>query len=152
VPFGDNLIAATETSSGASHQSNLIAGGLPLTFDAGYRVIPSVYVGAFFTYSGLVHPWIGLGFGYQWTAVDLSSNAQSGSAVYSGFQFVNLQLGLDLKAATRVGLGPFVTLGLGQYDHVSTSFGGQTASSDVANTGLHGWLTFGVRAVYDFAR
>jgi hypothetical protein len=189
APFGENLIAATETPTGTIHQGNLISGGLPLTFDAGYRVIPSVYVGAFFTYSfllmnsdalepfacnaglrcsghqidlgadvqfhvkpdGLVHPWIGLGFGYQWTAVDLS-NAQSGSAVFSGFEFVNLQLGLDLKAATRVGLGPFVTFSLGKYDHVSTSFGGQTTSTDLENSALHEWLTFGVRAVYDFAR
>ena len=65
---------------------------------------------------------------------------------------MNLQLGLDLKAATRVGLGPFMTFSLGQYDHVSTSFGGQTTSSDVENTVLHEWLTFGVRAVCDFAR
>jgi hypothetical protein len=197
VPLGRTVGAGAQTIGGTTFQgagrdlSDVFSGGLPLTLDAGYRIIPSVYVGAFFSYSFLfinsgqfgadvgcnavlscsghqidlganvhfhmnpsrvVDPWIGLGLGYEWSTIGLSANGQSGSDVFSGFQFVNFQLGLDLKPDVRGGLGPFMTLSLGQYDSASASGGGQSVSSDVANKALHEWLTFGVRGVYDIVR
>jgi hypothetical protein len=97
-----------------------------------------------------IDPWLGLGFGYEWVTVDLSESGQSGSVAFSGFQFVNFQVGLDYKPDAHWGVGPFVMLGMGEYDGGSESAGGVSQSIDLQDSkALHEWLTFGVRGVYD---
>jgi hypothetical protein len=94
-------------------------------------------------------PWLGVGFGYEWATLSISVNNQSGDATLSGFQFVNVQFGVDGKLAPNAGLGPFVMFGLGQYSSVGASSGSASESIDIANQVFHEWLTFGFRAVYD---
>ena len=94
-----------------------------------------------------VDPWIGVGFGYELLKISLSGAGQDGSVTAKGFEFANLQAGLDFKALHNLGVGPFVSFSLGQYDSTSTS--GSIArgnpGGDIPNKALHEWFTFGVR-------
>jgi hypothetical protein len=112
-------------------------------------------------------PWIGAGIGYEWLTSSVSSsgsivpNGAPGPASLSttvhGFEFVNLQGGLDFKPWERsnFGVGPFVSFSLGEYDSGSIACGGtacnvvpSSRSSDVREKGIHEWLTLGVRGTF----
>ena len=102
------------------------------------------------THEGKIDPWLGVGVGYEWLTLDISGAGIDGSTTVKGFELFNLQTGVDFKAAPNLGIGPFVSFSLGQYD--STSNSGSIArvnpGGDIANPALHEWLTFGVRAAY----
>jgi hypothetical protein len=53
-----------------------------------------------------------------------------------------LQLGADYKAMPKLGIGPFVMFGLGQFTNCGSN-------CTIQDTALHGWLTFGIRGEYD---
>lgn len=97
-----------------------------------------------------VDPWLGVGVGYEWLTVNVSGAGQDGSTTAQGFEFFNLQAGLDFKASHDWGFGPFISFSLGQYG--STSNSGSVArvspGGDIANPALHEWLTFGVRGTF----
>jgi outer membrane protein W len=101
---------------------------------------------------GRFDPWFGVGFGYEWLSISASQGNVNVSQGVSGWEFFNLQAGLDfhlLKGA--LGIGPFVTLTFDQYSSASSpsdTQGGTTGSS-VSNQSFHEWLFFGVRGDYD---
>lgn len=189
LPLGSVGNAATTAPAGSAQSldmSTLFSGRLPIWLDAGYRITPNIYVGAFFQY-GIVFPasnattgcgnnqvscsghdlqfgvgahfhflpdevfdpWAGLGIGYESATLSQSVGTQSGDTTVSGFQFLNLQLGGDYKAMPNLGIGPFVSLSLGEYSSASVTAGAQSVSADIPNKALHEWLTFGVRGAYD---
>jgi hypothetical protein len=95
-------------------------------------------------------PWIGVGVGYEWLNINASLGSASAAVQTKGWQFVDFQLGGDIKVSPDFGIGPFVMLSLGQFDSVSSSnSSGHDASSDITNQALHEWLTIGVRGAYD---
>jgi hypothetical protein len=170
---------------------------IPIWVDAGYRVNPSIYVGAFFQYGfmsvkssnnngsgcpqGLdcsahdiqiganLHyhilpatsfdPWVGVGVGYEWVGLsakgtyNLAGNnyAVDTSSTVKGFQFLNLQAGGDYRATPDFGVGPFISLSLGQYSSYSSTDNpsSTTISGDLTDKGMHEWLTIGVRGQYN---
>jgi len=96
-----------------------------------------------------IDPWGGVGFGYEILGVNESGSANSagaGGASYSGFQFVNLQIGGDYKLRPNLGVGPFVMFSLGEYSRCSyTLLGNCTLQSGA----MHEWLTVGIRVAYE---
>jgi hypothetical protein len=97
-----------------------------------------------------IDPWAGIGVGYEILNASESAGGQSASQSFSGFQFVNLQIGGDYKVLPNLGVGPFVMFSLGEYSNCSTSVPGVTTGScTIPNTALHEWLTFGIRGAYD---
>ncbi|MBV9947407.1 MAG: hypothetical protein JOZ69_11200 [Myxococcales bacterium] len=163
---------------------------VPIWLDAGYRVIPNLYVGAFFMYGfgslgsqasmlcnqpgagcsvhdtrfganaqyhitipGPLEPWIGAGLGFEWLGGSASVNNASGGFGTSGFEFFNLQAGIDYKAMSNLGIGPFLALTFAQYDNQSQDGqlfvpNGGSASMGINNKALHEWLIFGVRGTF----
>jgi hypothetical protein len=116
--------------------------------------------------SSRLDPWFGAGAGYEWiggnisgpsvTVVDQAITNASIDLEYGGVEFVNLQGGLDfrLPSLPDLGIGPFLTFSLAQYDHLNGTVNGSnvptsSGSQSIANTALHEWLMFGVRGVYD---
>jgi hypothetical protein len=105
-------------------------------------------------------PWIGLGFGYEWLNITMEGSMGGRSASITmtphGFEFFNLQAGLDIQVVEHFYVGPFVTLAVAQADSRSVdcttsvaSFCDQFgASRDVRNKALHQWLLLGVRGTY----
>ena len=97
-------------------------------------------------------PWIGIGAGYEIFRQSVSGNLFgpfSGSGSASGFEFGNVQAGLDLKISKGFTLGPFATFTLAQFssgDLTLTGTGTTTTQSGIQNKALHEWLMFGLKA------
>ena len=89
-------------------------------------------------------PWVGAGAGYEWLSFESSANGGSLSATAGGFEFGNLQLGGDFAVAPNFGIGPFFTITLAEYRHISGTF-----NDDLATKSIHSWLIGGVRGVFD---
>ena len=100
--------------------------------------------------AGALDPWVGLGIGYESAEVDVTQGSMSASARVTGFQFLNLLAGADYKLDSNFGIGPLVSLSLGEYSNQQAcAAGGQCVSTSISNSALHEWLTFGVRGAYD---
>ena len=93
-------------------------------------------------------PWIGLGAGYEIVNQSLSVGSISGSGSLKGFEFGNLQLGLDLKLSPAFAVGPFVAFTIAQFSDVSASALGVTFSPNIDKK-IHEWLLFGVRGIFN---
>jgi hypothetical protein len=96
-------------------------------------------------------PWAGIGSGYEWTSYTVK-DGQGGEAnvTYSGWEFLNLQVGANYKVTRKFGFGPYVAFGLGQYGSVDVSSGDQSQSIDIAQKEVHEWLQFGLQGAFDF--
>jgi outer membrane protein W len=101
---------------------------------------------------GELDPYFGVGIGYEWMAMDVTASAGGVSASSTltahGFEFVNVQLGLDVPVAEKFAIGPFAAFALGQYSSLSLSTDAGSASGDVSNKALHEWLFLGVRGTF----
>jgi hypothetical protein len=95
-------------------------------------------------------PWLGLGLGYEWLTFSASGGGQDGSITASGFEFVNLQAGVDFAPSdsANFGLGPFLAFSVAQYSDVSCSGAAGLACPGSFETTTHEWLTFGVRGTF----
>jgi hypothetical protein len=95
-------------------------------------------------------PWLGAGLGYEWAALDVSAGNSGAGVGRSGWEFLNVQAGLDYKGARSFVVGPFVTLTLTQFDTAwTTGEKGSSSSNSINNKALHEWLTLGVRGAFD---
>lgn len=107
-------------------------------------------------------PWLGLGLGYELLTASASgtetlllpqSVTVDGSTTVKGFQFLVLEAGGDFKATPALAVGPFVNFALGEYTSWSSTVTANGASQDTSgnlqDTGLHEWLTLGVRGQYN---
>jgi len=93
-----------------------------------------------------IDPWIGLGSGYEKLTVSVTGDA-TGTFDVSGWEFANLQLGLDFALGSVVKIGPWVSFSVGQYSSGSVSGGGNFSGGDIPNKTVHEWLMGGVRLV-----
>ncbi|HET9599722.1 MAG TPA: hypothetical protein VFP65_29375 [Anaeromyxobacteraceae bacterium] len=94
-------------------------------------------------------PWVGLGVGYEWMTVSASANGVSADVSAHGWEFLNLQLGLDWLVAPSFGIGPFLQVSFGQYGTQEASAPGQSQSQDITNKGVHEWVQFGLRGTFN---
>jgi opacity protein-like surface antigen len=181
IPFGNIGTADGETLV----LNDLVTGQIPLWFDLGYRITPSVVVGAYFAYgvgitpdstcpSGVscstdafhlgvegqyrflprerADPWVGLGVGYEWlsTSTVFSENVAGtqldavASFALRGWEFLRLQGGVDFAVRRAFAVGPFVDVSLGEYTTSSSM-----SAREIPDKAIHGWVTLGVRAVFD---
>jgi hypothetical protein len=67
-----------------------------------------------------------------------------------GFEFLNLQGGIDFPLSDAVGLGPFLAFTIARYDNLSTDCSGacgefESYSEDIEEKALHHWLMLGAR-------
>lgn len=150
---------------------------IPIQLDLGVRLGGSWFLGGYFSYGfagsntttscstsgdctpstlrvgGQVHwhplgsasldPWIGIGSGYE----KVSISSSSGTASLSGWEFGNLQLGLDFALGSLLRIGPWVSFSIGQYGSASGSTSGGGVSVDLQNKTIHEWIMGGVRLV-----
>jgi hypothetical protein len=105
--------------------------------------------------AGSFDPWVGVGVGYE--ILQFSESVLRGeggtddfSRSFKGFEFITLQAGGDFKATPDFAVGPFANFSLGQFSSYSASLAGSPSpSGDLAETGIHEWLTIGVRGQYN---
>jgi hypothetical protein len=174
APVG-NVDAATgpDAPSGDS-LADTVREGIPLWLDAGVRLKDRWYLGIYASYApgwiggalardcgigiacstddgrfgieGHYHfrpyatldPWIGVGAGYEWLRVTAQAQEQQTQQGANGWELANLQAGLDVRATDWAHGGPYVAVTLAEYD-----------SDGLVGRALHGWLSAGVRVVFD---
>ncbi len=121
-----------------------------LGINAQYHVLPD----------GRFDPWFGLGSGYEWASISVSADAaHSGTGAptnasegESGFEFINLQGGLDFRLLEgTLGIGPFVSFAISQYTQqsIASDLNGGTTGSSITNQALHEWFFVGAHGDYD---
>jgi hypothetical protein len=97
--------------------------------------------------------WVGLGVGYEIlntsSSLTLNGAKLSSDASFNGFQFVNAQVGGDLRVAPTAALGPFAMVSVNQYSNCSATLNGQSGDCKIQNTAIHEFVTFGLRGVFD---
>ncbi len=86
-------------------------------------------------------PWAGVGIGYEASSFD--SGFGGGASDTTGWEYVNLQGGLNFKLSPLFGLGPYVMYSIGQYGNIE--------GTSIPEKGMHEWLSFGVMGKFDFS-
>ncbi len=86
------------------------------------------------------NPYIGYGVGYEVATLSATGPGGEANLTTTGLEFARLALGIDYRASSVIGFGPYVDLGAGAYSSMSDG----TSTLDL-NVGIHGWLHFGVR-------
>lgn len=145
---GDSLDKSCDAAKALGVDASCSAHDLRLGLQAQYHFMPE----------GDVDPWLGAGLGYEWLSfgVDVSSGgvSQKNTITGRGFEFINLQGGVDFPLAPNFGLGPFLSFSVGQYSKASTDCSGtgcdptDSGSQDIDNKAMHEWLTIGARGTF----
>jgi hypothetical protein len=103
-------------------------------------------------------PWLGGGVGYEWLSrgafVEALERQADFSVTYHGFEFVNVQGGLDVPLSDSSAFGPFIATTLASYRKASVSCTGSacdeqaSSSESIDDTALHTWVFLGVRGSF----
>jgi hypothetical protein len=177
--------------------NDTIVGQVPLWFDAGARISPNFFFGAYFGLGigiagetmkdecdlaeatgadcsltafdlrlGLqghyhlmpgerIDPWVGAGIGYEIAGwgykVESGGDETDVTFAVSGFEFFNLQGGVDFQLSKKAALGPFLGFSLAQFNKVSRDCSGDFCaafdgeSDDIDDKALHQWIFLGAR-------
>jgi hypothetical protein len=172
LPFGKMDANADDLSRTVSFQ-------VPIWIDLAYRITPRLVVGVYAQLGFVVHesacpgcssrdwrfganlryhlqpmkkvdPWVGFGAGYEIFTQDFAvPGGFSGTLTGRGWEIANVQVGLDLRVARRVSLGPFVSLSFDEITSESLSSSGRDMESGDLGKTLHEWLLLGFRGRFD---
>jgi len=95
-------------------------------------------------------PWAGLGIGYEWANYQAKSGSDTLKLTYRGFEYLDLQGGLEYPLREGVSVGPFASFALARYTNldVKSPLGNSTGS--IPSQATHSWLTLGVRGSWTF--
>ena len=116
----------------------------------GYRLgLQGTY--AFTKVSPSFVPWVGAGTGWEWASATAEGFGLKQEDSFSGWEFLNLQVGGDWKLSPQFALGPYVMYSLGQYSSGTMKFTGDPDINvfDTADKEMHSWFSFGVRGKFD---
>lgn len=100
-----------------------------------------------------VDPWVGMGVGYEWLNLGVEVGTLGRiNATFRGFEWVNVQLGIEFVLGRHFALGPFVQASVAQYDSGSaeliTSRGTRGGSEDIQSKAVHAWIAVGLRFAF----
>jgi hypothetical protein len=90
-------------------------------------------------------PWVGIGIGYESFSLSRRSDGAKVDLSASGLELAALDLGVDLRPAPHMRIGPVVSATLGRFTSVSVN---GAESEDFAPL-FHSWILLGVRGAYD---
>jgi hypothetical protein len=93
--------------------------------------------------------WIGLGSGWEWSMSRGSLTNTSATVTLSGWEFAQLQLGVDAWVSNLARVGIYVSGSLGQFSRASASDDSGSASGSIASRTLHGWFELGMKSTFD---
>jgi hypothetical protein len=87
-------------------------------------------------------PWVGVGTGYESLVLTASGGGTTDSTDYSGWEYLNIQVGGDYKVSPLFALGPYLQYSIGQYS--------SQEGNSITNTSGHQWFNIGIRGKFDF--
>jgi outer membrane protein W len=94
-------------------------------------------------------PWVGIGFGYESLGSSAEEQGSKVTVTATGWEFLNLQVGGDVKVGQTFWLGPFVSFQVDETTSLSADFNGGSFSVTDFKKALHEWLVFGIRGRLD---
>ena len=99
-----------------------------------------------------MNPWVSLGTGWQWTNISASLNGQSGGATYSGWEYFNVQVGVDFPLSKLFAIGPYVGYFGGTYTSVNATGNATVTDTSIPSSlrSFHGWFQFGAKGTFNF--
>lgn len=114
---------------------------------SGYDMRVGAQVAYAFTPEGSFNPWVSLGTGWQWTQAKGSGGGVSSSFTLSGWEYFNVQAGVDFPVARSFAIGPYLGYSGGTYTSISGNVGGLSGSDSVPSEfrTFHGWFQFGLK-------
>lgn len=133
---GTKLAGRACLDAGVSCSSHLMRVGVEML----YRFAPD----------STLSPWFGIGTGYERLTISGTDSTGSADVWLSGWEYANLQVGLDRVVNDLFAIGPFATLSAGQYGTAGVSASSGDVSADIPRTATHLWFTFGVKGTFDF--
>jgi len=97
--------------------------------------------------AGFLNPWVSLGTGWQWTHFSIATDTQSAALTFSGWEYFNVQAGLDFNLSKTFAVGPYVGYFGGTYTSLSANLSGASTSSAIDSEfrAFHGWIQFGAK-------
>ncbi len=114
----------------------------------GYRL--GLQVDYAFKTASAMRPWIGAGIGYEWLSISEDTDGGDVTLSFSGFEFVNLQGGLDWRIGdSKFSIGPFAMLSIGQYSNASIDTPLGDDEEGIEDKKMHQWFQIGVRGRFD---
>jgi hypothetical protein len=100
-----------------------------------------------------MNPWVSLGTGWQWTNISATIAGTTGGVTFSGWEYFNVQAGVDFPLSKLFALGPYVGYFGGTYTNQSATGdavldGPSTIDSSLRS--FHGWFQIGAKGTFNF--
>ncbi len=94
-----------------------------------------------------LNPWVSLGTGWQWTTLKISTGTDSANVTFSGWEYFNVQAGLDFNLSPMFSVGPWLGYFGGSYSTVSGTWSGEAQGPTIPSDAraFHGWFQFGAK-------
>lgn len=94
-----------------------------------------------------LNPWVSVGTGWQWTQFSIATATDSAALTYSGWEYFNVQAGLDFNLSSMFAVGPYLGYFGGTYTSLSSTLNGVSGSSAIDSQfrAFHGWIQFGAK-------
>ncbi len=127
--------ASNPTDPGCPSGSSCSGGDVRLGLQGMYTFVPGAST----------RGWIGAGIGYEF----LNGKQDDYSSQHRGWEYVNLQGGVDFATSPANAIGPFAMLTVGSFDHFSVDTPAGTNDGSVFDTATHEWLIVGIRGTSD---
>jgi hypothetical protein len=97
-------------------------------------------------------PWAGVGFGYEIGNAEAKDATDKVEFTYSGFEFLNVQVGGDYRVNDQFSVGPYLSFSVAQYSKAKVENSLTPAlnfDGDITDKGVHEWFGFGIRGKFD---
>lgn len=113
------------------------ASNMRLGLEAAYAFMPD----------GGFNPWVSVGTGWEWLFLN-DSSSRSGTGTLSGWEYFNVQVGVDFPLSKLFSLGPYVGYFGGSYTTLSAN--GNSESVPSGFRAFHGWFQIGAKGTFSF--
>lgn len=97
-------------------------------------------------------PWIGAGLGIEWLRAEIDAPGATPvrrELTWAGLELPLAELGVDVRVAPRVSLGPYVSVSFGRFTSRSERpVGGSAARDPIDHRDAHGWAQAGLKVTF----
>lgn len=97
---------------------------------------------------GNAGPWVGGFAGYEVLRYDFAIGGSEASVSAKGWE-LGAQGGIDFAWGV-LRMGPYGSIGLGQFTKSTVESGGASASQEIADKAIHTWIQLGMRGAFAF--
>jgi hypothetical protein len=113
----------------------------------GFDVRVGVEAAYSFLPTRFLNPWVSVGTGWEWTNFSITTPDNSANVTFSGWEYFNVQVGLDFNLSRMFAVGPYVGYFGGSYSTVSGQWSGDPVGPSIPSDyrAFHGWVQFGAK-------